>query len=322
MKFLVGFILCLISASSLANLIMTESFEGASSFFTNTNNYKFIRHSGTTPSNRTGPYGSSEGSYYMYLETSFGGAYYNRNTASMVSDAFDANQISFDYHMHGANTGSLLVEYFDGLTWRYSWQVSGQQQTSPSSAWKTATISFPYYYGNQIRISAIAAGGWQGDIAIDNIRLFEGDGIETAYEYDALGRLIEVESTSQPTQYYSHDRAGNRVNHEEDGSITVPNTPPKASNDFVQFSTLGQFKSINVLSNDIDSDNDNLSIVSINSQDGRYSVSHSSNGAVTVTLITAGNSFVSTFTYVVSDGKAQTTGTVRVSYSGGTGLIR
>lgn len=129
------------------------------------------RGSGSTLTVSTGPSGASSGDFYFYIETSVDGNNENGSAIPFTSPGFTVNggSLSFDYHMYGANTGSLFFQIFDGY-WRTLWVRSGQQQASSTAPWQTATISLSDYSGPvQVRFIHVATGGEQGDIAIDNV---------------------------------------------------------------------------------------------------------------------------------------------------------
>ncbi len=129
--------------------------------------------SGSTPSSNTGPSSAYDGSYYMYLEAS------NRNNpdkqAVLISPTFDLLNLcninlSFHYHMYGANTGelSLQVSTDGGDTWSSNiWNLSGNQGDS----WQQANIDLSSYSGQLIKVRFIGTtgDGYASDIAIDNV---------------------------------------------------------------------------------------------------------------------------------------------------------
>lgn len=140
----------------------------------NTGGSDWIVNSGGTRSSSTGPSAAVEGSYYAYLETSRGDAFDENDTAQLLSPAFNNTniQLDFNYHMYGSDIGSLHVDVFDGTRWIESaWSISGAQHNSSIAAWNTVSETFNNV--SQIRIRAIAAGGYRGDIAIDNLIIIE-----------------------------------------------------------------------------------------------------------------------------------------------------
>ncbi len=156
----------------------------------------WTRDSGGTPSSSTGPNhdkttGGSTG-YYLYVETSYGSAYYSGDEAVVESVPFTCGSqsgVTFAYHMYGSNMGTLYLEVFDGSNWQKVWSIQGQQQTSYSAAYKTAGVDLSDFSGSiKLRFRCVAAGGYMGDMAIDDVMVvtnnpdIDGDGLSTAYE--------------------------------------------------------------------------------------------------------------------------------------------
>ena len=131
--------------------------------------------SGGTLTPNTGPKAGANGSArYIYLETSPGGAGKAGNSAILESPQVNGynRKISFYYHMFGVNIGSLYVDVYDGIWHDAVWSLSGQQQSSSVDNYKQALVDLRQYGGPvKIRFRAVAAGGSQGDIAIDDIEV-------------------------------------------------------------------------------------------------------------------------------------------------------
>ncbi len=133
-------------------------------------------NSGTTPSNNTGPSSAIEGSNYAYLETSSagGGAFNAGNNAILTSPKLQSDnyEVSFSYHMLGNAIGSIYVDAFVNEQWQEDiWSRSGAQ----GSSWLSTQVLTPELT-TQVRIRAVAAGSWQGDIAIDDISIIVNNG--------------------------------------------------------------------------------------------------------------------------------------------------
>ena len=154
----------------------------------NTGDFAWLNRSGTTPSSNTGPSAASHGSVYAYLETSVGAANTSGDTAFLTSPIFSPEDafLSFKYHMYGSNMGTLSVEVLTSTGWQQVWQQAGQAQGSSSEAWKHVKIALHQYTSSiQVRIKGEAAGGWQGDMAIDNIRISNSPEIrQTSFDGD------------------------------------------------------------------------------------------------------------------------------------------
>jgi hypothetical protein len=145
--------------------------------------HDWTRDSGGTITPSTGPAAGADGStWYVYLETSPGGAGSAGNSAILESPVIEGfgRILTFYYHMYGVEIGTLNVDIYDGAWHTGVWSLSGQQQTSGSQAYAKATVDLGAYPGPiQIRLRAVAAGGPRGDMAVDNIevagRLLYGD---------------------------------------------------------------------------------------------------------------------------------------------------
>lgn len=160
--------------------------------------------SGSTPSNNTGPSSADQGSYYAYLETSSGSAYNSGNNARLKSPSISgAQKISFSYHMLGGDIGELFVDInANGSGWTNNiWSKSGNQ----GDQWQQAAIDIGQYSDDnvEIRFRAVADGGWQGDIAIDNIIISGNEGSSTpectdgcppSHPYNLCGQCWESEA--------------------------------------------------------------------------------------------------------------------------------
>jgi hypothetical protein len=159
------------------DLPLTEDFESDLTWY-DMGDFDWTVNNGSTFTANTGPSGAAQGENYLYFETSDGFAYDLGDEAVLESDVFAAQdaKISFQYHMYGSNIGTLAIEASgNGLNWETVWSASGQQQTSLTDAWTKQVVRLDDYSGNiKLRIRATAAGGYKGDIAIDNIKIHNG----------------------------------------------------------------------------------------------------------------------------------------------------
>jgi hypothetical protein len=110
-------------------------------------NEKWVRHTGQTPSNGTGPNGAQSGSKYRYFETSITGnnhsVPYNGTMVSPYIDltTSDTSELSFYFHAYGAKMGTLNVKVgSNSLGYTTVYTLSGQQQTSSSAQWMNGTV--------------------------------------------------------------------------------------------------------------------------------------------------------------------------------------
>ncbi len=154
-----------------------EGFENTLGLWTQSNadDFDWTLKSGGTPSTGTGPSGATEGSYYVYMESS--DPNYSNKQAVLNSPCFDLSalsqaNLSFKYHMYGKSTmGSLTLEAStdNGSTWTSLWSKSGNQ----GNDWFNADIDLSGYTGGtvQLRFNGVTGTTWQGDMAIDAFKI-------------------------------------------------------------------------------------------------------------------------------------------------------
>ncbi len=136
----------------------------------------WVRKSGSTPSNNTGPSSADEGSFYLFLEASTNNSpgQIGRNaTAILESDCFDLSNkssatFSFKNHMYGSNVGSLTIQATtDGTNWTNLWTDSGNK----GNQWNAIGVNLAAYLGQNVklRIVGVTGNGWSSDIAVDDL---------------------------------------------------------------------------------------------------------------------------------------------------------
>ena len=150
----------------------TESFESNLGSWSNVagNQTNWARRTGGTPSGSTGPSGAQSGSYYIYVETSSGSSYTSGNTDIISYDlptGETSGNVSFYYNQYGLDQGTLHLEAFTGSSWTSLWSSTGNQGTS----WINITNK-TFSGATAIRFRNVAAGGYRGDIALDNITVY------------------------------------------------------------------------------------------------------------------------------------------------------
>jgi M6 family metalloprotease-like protein len=136
--------------------------------------FDWSRHSGSTISGNTGPSGASDGTYYLYTESS--SPNYPSKTATVYKDfnfaTLDSPQFSFDYHMYGGSMGTLSLEAstnggstFDNPA---AWSLSGDQ----GDVWNTQIVDLSAYAGNasvRLRFRGVTSTSFTSDFSIDNV---------------------------------------------------------------------------------------------------------------------------------------------------------
>jgi hypothetical protein len=146
---------------------------------------------GATPSATTGPSGAHSGQKLIYFESSFSGPPTN---SQLITPCIDLRQVQgcaaleFYYHRYGNGMGNLRVDVDtgDGTALNNSqWitgvlTITGQTQTSKSSAWTKAFVSLQPYAGKIIKLRFVGFKGANdnGDMAIDALRVYEPDPLE------------------------------------------------------------------------------------------------------------------------------------------------
>lgn len=123
-----------------------------------------------TPSNNTGPPSIFNQDQYIYVEAS---SNFNK-TAELTTDCFSLTQfinpqLSFDYHMYGAQMGTLEIELYDalyGLPLATLFSESGDQgnqwhnHTSDLSSWSDKVV--------YLVITGKTGSSYTSDMALDN----------------------------------------------------------------------------------------------------------------------------------------------------------
>jgi PKD repeat protein len=165
--------------------------------------FDWLLNSGNTPSAGTGPPSAANGPFYYFVEAS--SPNYPFKEAVLQSTCFDFSTFgqltfSFQYHMLGTHIGTLSLEATTNQTdWETLWSQSGDQ----GNLWNTAVLDLSNEYASNsnvtFRFKATTTDGWQGDIAIDNIRVFTVDAIGQApvAEFESTTVLVEVDSSVQ-----------------------------------------------------------------------------------------------------------------------------
>jgi len=137
--------------------------------------YRWTPNRLNTYSTYTGPSSAHNGTMYAYTEASGSNT---GDVAELISPVLDLSsltqpQLTFYYHMHGSDMGSLSLDTYDGVTWINDvWTLSGEQQPSSSDPWLEANVFFSNNV-TQVRFRAIHGNGYQNDMAIDDITIQE-----------------------------------------------------------------------------------------------------------------------------------------------------
>ncbi|KAK3288464.1 hypothetical protein CYMTET_4063 [Cymbomonas tetramitiformis] len=166
-------------------VLIHETFEtGTLGIFTSSDSGFWKVHNRSTASSNTGPVGGDNSKYYVHAESS---ANFPTRTEYLTSNVFSKTVgyflgISFSYHMHGDDMGTLALEvmapdsYDTG--WSLLWNQSGQTHENSTSDWAVVNLedtSTGRAYSSQliIRFKMTTANGYKGDAAIDSIMVQE-----------------------------------------------------------------------------------------------------------------------------------------------------
>jgi len=140
-------------------------------------NYNWSFGNQTTPSLNTGPNADRSGNgNYLYTEAT--GANQG-DTAVLMTPCIriPANispRMEFYTHGYGNTIPNLIVEVNSGSSWQNAAIFSVHSQTSGTSPWTKRTVNLNSYAGSSIKIrfKTVHRGGIDGDLAIDEINIF------------------------------------------------------------------------------------------------------------------------------------------------------
>lgn len=136
--------------------------------------FSWMPRTGSTVSSNTGPSSDYSGSgNYLFVESSYGSM---DDSASVTSTTFDlsslnAPELSFQYHMYGTSTGTLMVWAWNGTSYDTVWTLNGNQGNS----WNEAIVDLSNYKtaNTHLVFHAIRAFTYFGDMAIDEVSIHE-----------------------------------------------------------------------------------------------------------------------------------------------------
>ena len=213
-------------------LVDTESFETSLGDWVNDagNVSDWLRNSGGTASNNTGPSSASAGTYYIYVETSSAASYTSGDTdiIEYTLSGTVGGYVEFDYHQYGDDQGTLYLEAYDGSTWNVIWSSTGEQGNQWNSV---AQASTEFISSTKIRFRNVAAGSFNGDIALDNIKVYEGDptpytSVENETGTFGIGTYtLGLTGLTETTTYYVRAYAKNSAGYSYSSSEVSFATP-------------------------------------------------------------------------------------------------
>lgn len=141
--------------------------------------------SGTTSSINTGPsadntLGTAAGKY-IFSEASAGAA---GDTAFLQSPCLDMSSLNlpvleYYYHMYGSDIASLIVQADIAGVWQQIDIINGQQQTGTTDPYVMRRALIPAT-AEAIRFAVVRGSSFDGDVALDDIRILESPSLDVA----------------------------------------------------------------------------------------------------------------------------------------------
>ncbi len=136
---------------------------------------------GNENSTNTGPFtdhtlAPAAGGIYMYTEASSGilGDVTYLNSPLVDLSGLAAANITFWYHMFGADMGSLGLEINDGTGWTSLVTLVGQQQTAGGDEWIKVSTNITSYTGIvSFRFAGTRGNGFTSDMSVDDVSIQE-----------------------------------------------------------------------------------------------------------------------------------------------------
>ncbi|MEZ4825079.1 MAG: S8 family serine peptidase [Bacteroidia bacterium] len=204
-------------------------------------------NNGSTPTGSTGPTadhkpGTVSGKY-LYLESS---GTCNLQDAVLLSPCIDltgvtAGEFSFWYHMFGNNMGELHVDLLIGNAWinDYIPPIAGNK----GNTWQNVKVNLMPFSGLtvNIRIRGITGTGFQSDIAIDDIAVYDLAGppladFDASVKYTCPGQSVQLtDMSANNPQSWAWSFSPNAVTY-------IGGTNQTSRNPVVQFSAAGVYE--------------------------------------------------------------------------------
>ena len=168
----------------------------------------------------TGPASASDGTNYLVIQPIFAE---EGEVGVLFMPCLDFStlqnpRMTFDYHMFGADVGTLAIQTRTNN--EGEWDVVFEEKGNLGDQWNTSTVSLNQY-GNeasvQIRFVAIAFGGLQNAIAVDNFVFDSAEEVALCSPF-----LFEENEISS---YGGQDNAGDfRITNEQKSIVLENNT--------------------------------------------------------------------------------------------------
>ncbi|WP_442264811.1 GEVED domain-containing protein [Tenacibaculum sp. ZS6-P6] len=207
-------------SSTVSSFPYNEGFESGDGWIQVTgDDGNWVRKSGSTPSNNTGPSSATEGSNYLFLEASSNsstGQIGANATAILESACFDfsgksAATFSFENHMYGSNVGSLKIQALKNgeSNWTDIWSDSGNK----GNQWNSVSVNLSAYLGGKVklRIVGTTGNGWSSDIAVDDLSVTTQGGSTVDTQAPSAPSNLQASSITETTATVSWSASTDNV---------------------------------------------------------------------------------------------------------------
>ena len=225
--------------TTITSFPYSESFESGLGNWSNTAaNNLWNRHSGSTTSTSTGPSSAYQGTYYMYVESSYSIGSPNK-VAALEGPCFDLGSaqsanFEFAYHMYGSSMGTLSLEVSldNGTTWQAIWSRSGDFRNE----WFEANIPLDAFVGQtvKLRFYGVTGSSFRSDMAIDNLNLTINSSSPALSCTSPVSTFPYSESFTGGLNTWDHV-VSQTFWSTGSGSTPTPNTGPGSSSGFYLF---------------------------------------------------------------------------------------
>ena len=200
----------------------------------------WIRSRFSSPSSNTGPGNANQGALYTFVEASdINGQGTAPRSAIIGSPCFEipashSAELTFDYHMWGANMGTLAVTASNngGASWSTLWSLSGDQ----GNGWTNdQSVDLSAYAGStvKLRFDATTGNGFASDMAIDDVQITVTSVVPDTEPPTAPTNLIASNTTSTTTDLSwspSTDNIGVTGYDVYEGAAVIGSTPVTSFN--------------------------------------------------------------------------------------------
>jgi PKD repeat protein len=144
--------------------------------------YRWNPNTATTPSGSTGPgidntLGTPLGHYMFTEATSSNSGDVAIFTTPCIVITGEQPILEFYTHRYGSNMGNLHLDIYDGTTWINDIipTILGQSQALGSSPYSLNIVDLTSFVNQtvQVRFRAIRGNGYRGDMALDDVRIYD-----------------------------------------------------------------------------------------------------------------------------------------------------